>query len=50
MRDTNRLEILEALIINTEDPDINRQDAGKIRILRLYENIDRVSSIGATSR
>ena len=35
-RDTNRLEILEALIIHFEDPVINRQDTGKIRVLKLY--------------
>ena len=49
MRDTNRLEILEALIINTEDPEINRQDTGKIRILKLYGNINRGSNMRATS-
>jgi hypothetical protein len=35
-RDTNRLEILEALIIHFEDPIINRQDTGKVRLLKLY--------------
>ena len=35
-RDTNRLEILEALIIHFEDPEINKQQTGKIRILKLY--------------
>ena len=35
-RDINRLEILEALIIHFEDPVINRQDTGKIRVLKLY--------------
>ena len=36
--DSNRLSILEALIINTEDPVINKQDTGKIRTLKLYGN------------
>ena len=35
-RDKNRLEILEALIIHFEDPEINKQHTGKIRILKLY--------------
>ena len=35
-RDVNRLEILEALIINAGDYEINRQDTGKKRILKLY--------------
>ena len=35
-RDSNRLSILEALIINFEDPEINKQDTGKTRILKLY--------------
>ena len=35
-RDYNRLEILEALIIYEEDPEINRQDTGKKRILKLH--------------
>ena len=35
-RDWNRLEILESIIINDEDPEINRQDTGKRRILKLY--------------
>ena len=34
--DTNRLEILESLIIHFEDPVINRQDTGKARVLKLY--------------
>ena len=34
--DTNRLEILESLIIHLEDPVINRQDTGKTRVLKLY--------------
>ena len=34
--DTNRLEILESLIIHFEDPVINRQDTGKTRVLKLY--------------
>ena len=35
-RDTNRLEVLESLIIYFEDPEINKQDTGKVRILKLY--------------
>ena len=46
LRDTNRLEILEALIINAEDPELNRQDTGKTRILKLYGNINRGSNVG----
>ena len=46
VRDTNRLKILEALIINAEDPELNRQDTGKVRILKLYGNIYRGSSLG----
>ena len=45
-RDTNRLEILEALIINAEDPEINRQDTGKVRTLKLYGNCNRGSNVG----
>ena len=33
-----RLSILEALIINLEDPEINKQDTGKARTLKLYGN------------
>ena len=46
-RDTYRLEILEALIINVEDPEINRQDTGKVRTLKLYGNVNRGSNVGA---
>ena len=35
-RDTHRLEIPESLIIRYEDPEINKQDTGKRRILRLF--------------
>ena len=35
-RDWNRLGILESLIIYEEDPELNRQDRGKRRILKLY--------------
>ena len=34
--DANRLEILESLIINYEDPVINHQDIGKTKIIKLY--------------
>ena len=44
-RDSNRLEILEALIINAEDPQINKQDTGKVRTLKLYGNINRGSNL-----
>ena len=45
-RDINRLEILEALIINAEDPEVNKQDTGKVRTLKLYGNINRGSNTG----
>ena len=35
-RELRRLEILESLIIRFEDPDINKQDTGKKRILKLF--------------
>ena len=35
-RDTLRLEILESLIIRYEDPEINKQETGKRRTLRLF--------------
>ena len=35
-RDVRRLEILESLIIRFEDPEINKQDTGKRRKLRLH--------------
>ena len=35
-RDVRRLEILESLIIRFEDPELNKQDTGKRRILRLF--------------
>ena len=38
-RDVHRLEILEALIIQREDPEINRQDTGKVQILKLYGTV-----------
>ena len=34
--DTNRLEVLESLIIHFEDPEVNKQDTGKQRVLKLY--------------
>ena len=36
VNDPRRLEILEAIIIQFEDPDINKQETGKTRILKLY--------------
>ena len=38
-RDVRRLEILEALIIRCEDPEINKQDTGKCRVLKLYGTV-----------
>ena len=38
-RDVRRLEILESLIIQREDPEINRQDTGKCRVLKLYGTV-----------
>ena len=35
-RDVRRLEILEALIIRCEDPEVNKQDTGNCRVLKLY--------------
>ena len=34
--DVYRLEILEALIIPLEDPEVNKQDTGKVRFLKLH--------------
>ena len=34
--DYQRLETLEALIIRSEDPVINRQETGKTKVLKLY--------------
>ena len=44
-RDVNRLEILEALIINAGDYEINRQDTGRTRILKLYGDRNHRSGI-----
>ena len=38
-RDVRRLEILEALIIQAEAPEINRQDTGTVRLLKLYGTV-----------
>ena len=38
-RDVGRLEILEVLIIQREDPEINRQDTGKVKILKLHGTV-----------
>lgn len=35
--DKNRLEILEAIIILCEKPEINKQDTGKKRVLSLFQ-------------
>ena len=35
-RNVRRLEILESLFIQYEDPEINWQDTGKCRVLKLY--------------
>ena len=45
-RDVRRLEILEALIIQREDPEINKQDTGKCRVLKLHGTV-RQSTIYA---
>ena len=42
-RDFNRLNILESLIINFEEPEINKQDTGKMRTLKLYGSSRHVS-------
>ena len=38
-RDYGRLEILEALIIQREDLEINKQDTGKCKVLKLYGTV-----------
>ena len=38
-RDVRRLEILEALIIRLEDPEVNKQDTGKVRFLKLHGTV-----------
>ena len=38
-RDVRRLEILEALIIRLEDPEVNKQDTGKVRVLKLHGTV-----------
>ena len=35
-RNVYRLNILESLIINKEDPNLNKQDTGRHLILKLY--------------
>ena len=35
--DVNRLEILEALMILKENPELNKQDTGSKRILLLFQ-------------
>ena len=37
--DVRRLEILEALIIRLEDPEVNKQDTGKVRFLKLHGTV-----------
>ena len=44
-RDVYRLEILEALLINAEDFEINRQDTGKKRILKLYGDNRHITGV-----
>ena len=39
VRDCRRLEILEALIIRLEDPEVNKQDTGKVRFLKLHGTV-----------
>ena len=47
-RDRYRLGILESLIINVEDPELNRQETGKCRILKLYGNIRHWTGVNTT--
>ena len=49
-RDVNRLEILEALIINVGDYEINKQDTGKKRILKLYGDGNHRSGVYGSFR
>jgi hypothetical protein len=46
-REVYRLEILEALIINAGNYEINRQNTGKIRILKLYGDGNYRSGVNA---
>ena len=39
MSDVRKLEILEALIIRLEDPELNKQDTGKVRFLKLQGTV-----------
>ena len=39
IREVRRLEILEALIIRLEDPELNKQDTGKVRFLKLHGTV-----------
>ena len=39
MSDVRKLEILEALIIRLEDPELNKQDTGKVRFLKLHGTV-----------
>lgn len=39
LRDIVRLEILEALIIRLEDPEVNKQETGKVRFLKLHGTV-----------
>ena len=45
-RDVRRLEILKALIIQCEDPEINKQDTGKCRVLKLYGTVMQLCAAG----
>ena len=38
-RDVRRLGILEALIIRFEEPELNKQDTGTVRLLKLYGTV-----------
>ena len=38
-RDVRRLGILESLIIRCEDPEVNKQDTGKCKLLKLYGTV-----------
>ena len=36
INNNNKLEILESILIKIEDPEINKQETGKHRILQLW--------------
>ena len=42
-KDVNRLELTEAIIIKCTDPEINKQDTGKCRVLKLFSEDNSTS-------